>query len=69
MMSPEPVATSTPRDGKSDIEIVSANDEDARKLEALGHKQELRRNFSSYSIAAMGFVNGKYVTRVVNADT
>jgi hypothetical protein len=27
----------------------------------LGHKEELKRNFSVYSIAAMGFVNGKWV--------
>jgi hypothetical protein len=32
---------------------------DALKLLALGHKEELKRNFSVYSIAAMGFVNGK----------
>jgi hypothetical protein len=45
----------------SDIEKTTTDDEDARKLQALGHKQELRRNFSTYSIAAMGFVSGKYV--------
>jgi hypothetical protein len=36
-----------------------AENADALKLLALGHKEELKRNFSVYSIAAMGFVNGK----------
>jgi hypothetical protein len=38
---------------------AAAESADAMKLLALGHKEELKRNFSVYSIAAMGFVNGK----------
>jgi hypothetical protein len=60
-MAVEPVAVPMTPDTHSDIEKITTDDEDARKLQALGHKQELRRNFSTYSIAAMGFVNGKYV--------
>ena len=41
---------------KMDLE---GEDADALKLQALGHKQEMKRNFSVWSIAAMGFVNGK----------
>ncbi|KAF7122790.1 hypothetical protein CNMCM5793_000900 [Aspergillus hiratsukae] len=33
-------------------------DSDARELEALGHKQEMSRNYSTLSLAAMGFVTG-----------
>jgi hypothetical protein len=36
-----------------------AENADALRLLALGHQEELKRNFSVYSIAAMGFVNGK----------
>ena len=39
--------------------ILEGEDADALKLQALGHKQEMKRNFSVWSIAAMGFVNGK----------
>ncbi|RFU32273.1 hypothetical protein B7463_g4054, partial [Scytalidium lignicola] len=43
-----------------DLEKLAAEaaNADALKLLALGHKEELKRNFSVYSIAAMGFVNG-----------
>ncbi|KKA20291.1 Choline transport protein [Rasamsonia emersonii CBS 393.64] len=41
-----------------DVERTVVEDNDAHKLQALGHQQELRRNFSTYSIAATGFVNG-----------
>jgi hypothetical protein len=57
----EPIVVPMTPKIQSDLEQTLPEDEDARKLQALGHKQELRRNFSTYSIAAMGFVNGKYV--------
>lgn len=58
-MALEPVTADLTTGTHSDLEKTNTDDEDARKLQALGHKQELRRNFSTYSIAAMGFVNGK----------
>jgi len=51
----EPVATE-PLDGEAKAMAVESTD--VLVLQALGHKQELQRNFSVYSIAAMGFVNG-----------
>lgn len=46
--------------GPHDAEkIIEGEDTDALKLQGLGHKQEMKRNFSLWSIAAMGFVNGK----------
>lgn len=57
----EPVINSDGSADGTDLEKLAADAEnaDALKLLALGHKQELKRNFSVYSIAAMGFVNGK----------
>jgi hypothetical protein len=60
-MAIEPIVVPMTPKFQPDLEKTLPEDEDARKLQALGHKQELRRNFSTYSIAAMGFVNGKYV--------
>ena len=66
-MSAEPVEALAISDGSAngsnihDAEklALGAESADAIKLLALGHKEELKRNFSVYSIAAMGFVNGK----------
>jgi hypothetical protein len=60
-IEPKPANASADGSDIHDPEKLAAVAEnaDALKLLALGHKEELKRNFSVYSIAAMGFVNGK----------
>lgn len=55
----EPRRVSVPLGNDAEKVMLEGEDADALKLQALGHKQEMKRNFSIWSIAAMGFVNGK----------